>query len=478
MKSITVKEICKFTGGTLMTEGMELPLSKAEEMKVDSVIINSKEGSTGTLFVPLPGEKTDGHLYISDAYSRGTKVTLTSERIRMPHTGDMVYIGVDDTMKALQELGRAFRMNFQGTVIGVTGSVGKTTTKEMLGMALGAAAPVLRSYGNRNGQLGVPLMMLELEDKYRYAVIEMGMSLPGEMERLSRIALPQAAVVTNIGVAHIGQLHTQENIRKEKLMICDSFPEQGGLLLVNGDDALLHEIKPFLPKDKEIRLKTFGLGAACDYYADQIKTLGEYTEFIFKDWEETVSEEVIIPVIGNHNVMDAVAALAAAYELGVDITTAKKGLELYQTMPMRGRIENVHGIVLIDDTYNASPDSMRSGLDTLDGMFPSGKKIAVLGSILELGEHSVECHREVGRYAAGKKLDVLVTVGTEAEQIAKAAEEHKPEQMDIKHFATLEEAENGLLAELKAGDIIYMKASRGMKLNHLAQKIREKETLD
>ncbi len=474
MKSISVNEICKITGGTLLfAKKSENP----GEIRVSSVIINSREGKEGSLFIPIIGENTDAHDYIPDAYSRGTRVTLTSRNEMLSKTPDMVYICVENTLLALQQLGTGLRNDFRGTVIGITGSVGKSTTKEMVAAALESQYTVLKTYGNKNSQIGVPLMMLELEDKYRYAVIEMGMSLEGEMKKLADIVRPSAAVLTNIGVAHIGQLGTQENIRREKLQICSRFQEQGGTLYVNGEDPLLKDIQKLMP-DKKITVKTFGLNSGCDYYAEKIETAGEYTEFVFCSREGSVREPVLLPVIGMHNVIDAVSALAVADGEGLSADIAKKGLELYRPMSMRGRTENINGIILIDDTYNASPDSMKSGLDMLGGITNTGRKIAVLADILELGDYSAACHYEVGAYAALKHPDILIAIGTEAAQIAKGAREKRNGSLpEVYYFTEQEEAYNTMLNSLKPGDIIYLKGSRGMHLDQTAKKIREQYTV-
>lgn len=480
MNSVSVKDICKFTDGSLLYNEAAMSRETVEGLTVNSVIIDSRQGAENTLFVPFIGERHDAHDFIPDVYRLGTRVCFTSRKRMEAGTEEMVYICVEDTLEALQKLGTAFRKQYRGKVIGITGSVGKTTTKEMVALAMSETAKVLKTFGNRNGQIGVPLMMLELDNSYDVAVIEMGMSLPGEMEKLAQIALPDIAVMTNIGVAHIGQLGSQENILKEKLNICSCFAKDGGVLLVNGEDEWLSRVEEYLPEGKQIKVVRFGLSKASDYYADEVQGLERHTEFVFRDKAGIEGVPVRLSVLGMHNVIDAVSALAVAKEAGKDVVLAEHQLAAYEPMASRGRLEQVGELLLIDDTYNASPDSMRSGLDTVESLKTSGKKIVVLADILELGEMSEACHREVGAYAAAKQIDCLITIGTEAGFIAKEAErrfaETKRTGLQILSCTSREEAFASGLSNLQPGDMVYLKGSHGMRLDLLAQQLREKYT--
>lgn len=474
MNSVSVKDICKFTDGSLLYNEAVMSRADAEALMVDSVIIDSRQGAEHTLFVPFIGERHDAHDFIADTYRLGTRVCFTSRKRMEAKTDGMVYICVEDTLEALQKLGTAFRKRFHGKVIGITGSVGKTTTKEMVALAMSDKAKVLKTFGNRNGQIGVPLMMLELDDDTDVAVIEMGMSLPGEMKILAQIAQPDMALMTNIGVAHIGQLGSQENILKEKLNICSCFGKEGGVLLVNGEDEWLNRVEEYLPKDKKIKVVRFGLSNNSDYYADAVQGAECSTDFMFsvKNGDDKVN--VSLPVLGMHNVIDAVSALAVAKEAGKDVIMAKKLLASYEPMASRGRLEQVGGLLLIDDTYNASPDSMRSGLDMVESLKTSGKKLVVLADVLELGKLSETCHREVGAYAAGKKIDCLVTIGTEARYIAEEAQAVlNGDGIQIVICESRDEAFEKTLSGLNTGDVVYMKGSHGMRLDLLAQQVRK-----
>lgn len=478
MNSVSVKDVCKFTEGTLLYNEAFVSRETAENLFVNSVIIDSRQGAENTLFVPFIGEKHDAHDFIADVYRLGTRVCFTSRKQMENGTDEMVYICVEDTLDALQKLGTAFRKMYHGKVIGITGSVGKTTTKEMVALAMSDNAKVLKTFGNRNGQIGVPLMMLELDDSVNVAVIEMGMSLPGEMQKLAQIALPDMAVMTNIGVAHIGQLGSQENILKEKLNICSCFAKEGGVLLVNGEDEWLNRVEEYLPEENKVKVVRFGLSEKSDYYADAVQGFERSTEFTFCEKEGNSKVDVVLSAIGMHNVIDAVSALAVAREAGKNVVLAEKQLAGYEPMESRGRLEQVGELLLIDDTYNASPDSMRSGLDTVESLKTSGRKIVVLADILELGELSETCHRDVGAYAAGKKIDCLITIGTEAGFIAEQAKrmliEDGRREMQILICKSREEAFLNGLSDLQAGDVVYMKGSHGMRLDLLAQQVRER----
>lgn len=472
MNSISVKDICKYTGGTLLFDENRLSQYEAENRMVDAVIIDSRQGADKTLFVPFIGEKHDAHDFIPDVYKRGTRVCFTSRNKMEAECSEMVYVCVEDTLEALQKLGSAYRKNYHGKVIGITGSVGKTTTKEMIALAMSAGVQVLKTEGNRNGQIGVPLMMLELDDRYDVAVIEMGMSLPGEMEKLARIVLPDMAVMTNIGVAHIGQLGSQENILKEKLNICSCFEENAGVLFVNGEDKWLNRVEDYLPEEKKIKVVRFGLSPESDYYADRIQGEDCCTAFVICSAEDSLP--IRIPVPGMHNVIDAVSALAVVRESGKDMESAIRLLATYEPLASRGRLEQLGEITLIDDTYNASPDSMRSGMDMVESLQADGRKIVVLADILELGALSKDCHQQVGAYAAKKKIDCLVTIGSEAGYIAEQASK---DGLAVTACETREEAFERRLSDLKPGDVVYMKGSHGMRLDLLAQMVREKYTV-
>ena len=428
---------------------------------VTSVGINSRELAPGALFVPIRGARVDAHDFIPAAIKSGAAAVLTQEHVESPADAAGAWIAVRDTAQALQDLAAWYRSRFSIPVIGVTGSVGKTTTKEMVAAALSGAKQVLKTEGNFNSQIGLPLTVFRLESRHEIAILEMGMSEFGEMGRLARIARPNRAVVTNIGLSHIEQLKTQENIRAEKLHIIDCFPPEGALFL-NGDDPLLRAVRKSLP----CRVTTYGTCADCDFRAADIESDGETTRFRLCCPEGEIGIE--LPVLGIHNVGNALAAAAVALDVGVPLEKAREGLKNYHGVAMRQEIHRFGGVTVIDDSYNASPDSMKSGLGVLASLPCAGRKLAVLGDMLELGDRSEEAHEATGRAAAGSGVDVLVTVGERARRIAAGAREAGA-KLEIASFDGTREAARFLTSRLQAGDALLVKGSRGMHMEEIVQ---------
>lgn len=496
MATFTMNEIANIVGGEIRSgDGSRC---------IDKFSTNSKSGDETTLFVPIQGERVDAHDFIQDAYNTGIRCTFTMRDEVMSDTEDMTYLKVESPVAALQRLGSFYRDQFTLPIIGITGSVGKTTTKEMIAAALETRLNVLKTEGNMNSQVGLPQMMTRIQESHEIAIIEMGMSQFGEMERLATIAKPEFAVMTNIGVSHIGQLKTMENIRSEKANICNYFKE-GSTLLLNGDDPLLREIYEAYGMDKNdpnrrLRIKqlklsaitekkletsnilTFGTDNKCSVYADSIQTVGNSSSFIYhdctKDGYETV-EEIELSVLGQHNILNAMVALVVASSYGIEPSVAKLGLKNYRPMSMRGSLEKEKDITWIDDTYNASPDSMKGAINILLELPKENKKILVLADVLELGEISEKCHYEVGEYLAKnsssnlkekKSIDLLITVGSQAAFIAKAVKQNH--SVIVTHsFDHKEEAKHFLLQNLQKNDAVLFKGSRGMQLDVLVKQL-------
>lgn len=500
MAVFTMNEIAKIVGGKI--------LQGDGNREIEKFSTNSKEGDDRTLFVPVIGERVDAHDFIGNAYENGMRCTFTMRDEIVDDTDDMTYIKVDQSVAALQMVGADYRARFTDLpLIGITGSVGKTTTKEMIAAALETKKCVLKTDKNMNSQVGLPQMMARIEEKHEIAVIEMGMSEFGEMKRLCDVAKPNFAVMTNIGVSHIGQLKTQENIRSEKANICNHFTKDS-VLLVNGDDRLLRELYDVfenpkttdkektqlidtmnlsaetLNKLKEAKIATFGTDCECTVYATEIETVGESTRFMYNytDRDGIKKQEAIeLSVLGLHNVLNALAALYIADYYGIEPKIAKEGLKAYQPISMRGGIEKVNEITVIDDTYNASPDSMKGAINILLELPKENRKIIVFADILELGEISESCHYEVGEYLANhslndgkspKSIDVVITIGEEAKFIAKAVKEHNA-AIEVHSFATKEEAGDCIQQVLQPKDAILFKGSRGMKLEVLVNLVKK-----
>ena len=482
MEALSVKEIVMAVGGVL--------LSGDENIKITSVSTNSRELDEGALFVPIIGERVDGHRFIPGAIETGAKAVFTVYVPEELNKG-AAYIKVDNTLAALQRLAGYYRNMFNIPVVGITGSVGKTTTKEMIAAVLATSYQVVKTQGNMNSQVGLSLTLFHIEKRHQVAVVEMGMSEPGEMEKLAQIARPTITVVTNIGVSHIAQLGSKENIRKEKLNIIDEGTDNH-VLYVNGQDTLLKELvtfKDLLAEEKKALplatktcdalkhtiVKTYGIGEGYSFLAKDVISRNEQTTFTYVSGQSSV--EVTLNVLGEHNVMNGVVALAIGEQLGIDAKKGKQGLYAYKPIAMRGQIVKSNGLVIIDDTYNASPDSMKSGIDVLLSLEGVRRRIAVLADILELGETSYQLHYEVGEAIVkdalmGKKLDELVVIGENAKAIADAVEKSKV-GIITNTFTNNEEAASYLRKNLLSGDAILVKGSRGMHTDEIVKALSE-----
>ena len=484
MEVLSLKEIIDAVGGAL--------LSGKEDVCVKHVSTNSKEIEEQTLFVPIIGERVDAHNFIKGAAELGAVATFISHPLEEVEVVDGVsYIYVKDTLQAMQDLASYYRGKFDIPVIGVTGSVGKTTTKEMIAAALETRYRVLKTAGNMNSQVGLPLTIFRIEKCHEVAVIEMGMSEEDEMPSLVKIARPTMAVMTNIGVSHIGQLGSRENIRREKANIINAFAEyKEGTLYVNGNDDLLSEIEKH-KKNPMIELRdatnaalpyttiySYGTSKDATYMAKEIVSQGKSTTFTYvsKESGKECEEEIVLSVLGEHNVMNACVALAVASKLGIDVRVAKEGLFQYQPIAMRGQIDEVNGITIVDDSYNSSPDSMRSALNVLLAM-DNKRVFAVFADVLELGEDSYKLHHQVGEYIVklseeNKKIDGLITIGMEAKAISEAVIESNLD-MIVKHCDNNEDASAYIKSIMIKGDAFLIKGSRGMRTDEIVKSLKD-----
>lgn len=454
MENISVKNIVEATGGRLLCGNGDTVLRHLS--------IDSRQTGADTLFIPLIGERTDAHAFITQALEGGAAASLTSEHESAPDGFTGALIRVDDTKKALQDIGRYLRDRISIPIVGITGSVGKTTTREMVAAALSAGFKTFRTPANHNGQLGVPLTLSAIEAEDEIGVLEMGMSEPGEMEIIASIARPSVAVMTNIGVTHIENLGSRENILREKLHIQDGM-RPGGALIINGDDDLLSGVKAL----EGCRTISYGLGADCDYRAEEITVEGGLPSFILICKDERISVRLSVP--GEHNIRNALAALAVADFYGVSLTAAAGALEEYRGFKNRQQIVQADGITIIDDTYNASPDSMRAGLQVLSSMEAS-RHIAVLADMKELGKDTLLFHRETGKFAAGLNLSLLVTFGELARAIAEGAVSAGLPEASVICFGEekREDMITYLKKELRKGDAVLFKGSNSMHLGEAA----------
>ncbi len=447
---LKISEIAEAAGGKL--------LCGDPETVITSFSTDSRAVKPGAMFVPIRGEKTDAHQYIDAVFEAGGSAAFTDHEIPLR---DQPLVLVSDCRLALQKAAACYRSQFSLPVVGVTGSVGKTTSKEMIAQALSSRFRVMKTAGNQNSQVGVPLTVCGLRKEHTAAVVEMGVSMPGEMARIAAVVKPTCAVMTNIGVSHLEYLKTRENIMAEKLHIADYLGEDG-VLFVNGDDDLL----PGLKETCRHKVVTFGLGPLCDWRAVELNQTEKGTFFICRSklGEET---GIFVPAPGLHNVRNALAAVAVARHLGESLEEAARAIEAYKPPAMRQEISQVGGLTIIDDSYNASPDSMKGALDILAGLKLPGKRVAVLADMLELGKQAQAAHLEVGRYAREKGVDLLAAIGPLSKEIAAGFGE------GARWFPSREEAAAYLKEALGPGDGVLVKGSRGMKTDEIVAALKE-----
>lgn len=447
MENITIQDILKATGGTL--------LCGDPSMKIDRISTNSMEMGPNTLFVPIIGERVDAHVFIPSALENGG-ACLTQEHEEA--SGDAPYIKVPDTLKALQQVAAYYRNKMSLPIIGVTGSVGKTTTREMIAHVLRGRYKVFETIGNQNSQVGVPLTLDHLSSNDEIGVLEMGMSEPGQITILGEIIHPNMGVVTNVGVSHIEMMGSRDNICREKLDIQNGLPEDGTLLL-NGDNDMIRKHLSYVKKP----YKFYGFAPDCTYRAENIREQNGQTVFSF--CFDGHQEEMTLNVLGEHNVSNALAAIAIGLKYEVPMDTIKEQLSTFSGQ--RQNIINSNGYTVIDDSYNASPDSMKASLKILSDFRTDGRKIAVLSDMLELGTDAPSYHKEVGRFIASSNVtDLYITGNLSKEYIAEAAA-GKP-SIRTQHFASNEDLIRFLKEILTEGDVVLVKASNGMNLKEVA----------
>lgn len=448
MQSVTVKELVKELGGVL--------LCGDEMTQIGTLSFDSRKIGEKALYVPLLGERVDGHRFIESAFQNGAVATLTAEE-KIAVDGK-AHILVKDTKEAMQKVASCLRKKKRIPIVGITGSVGKTTTRALVAEALQAEKTVFQTKGNLNSQIGVPVMLSEIDEE-EIAVLEMGMSEFGEMERLTKMVQPNLAVITCIGVAHIQQLGSQENICKEKMAITLGMKPED-ILILNGDDVLLRAKKDSV----ENPVLFYGTTKDCDFYATDIQMIDGKAHFLAVCQEEEV--KVTLAMMGIHNVLNALAALAVCKLSGVSIQNAAKKLEEFGGVKMRQQVYTTKKYTIIDDTYNANPDSMKAGIRVLMELPKAGRKIAVLGDMLELGEEERFYHEEIGRFAAENGVDLLLTVGKLTPYMAEAALLEK-KGLCAKHFENNKEIGDYLKKLLLPEDVVLLKGSRGMALNEV-----------
>ena len=475
MDGFTCRDLVLATGGTL--------LMGKEDTPIRHISLDSRKMEGEDLFVPIIGENVDAHGFLCQAIGNGAAAVFTSRHrrpeevradilkqcgedvSRMEAAMSAAWIGVEDTRQALQDFGIYCRGRQKLPLVGITGSVGKTTTREMVAAALSAGFTVYKTPGNSNSQVGVPITIAAIPKHAQIGVIELGMSEPGEMTRIARV---DCAVMTNIGVTHIEQLGSQDNILKEKLHIQDGMAENGSLIL-NGDDRLLRSVIP----EGNRRKILYGMSDDCQYRGEDLHLVNGYP--VFSAVHENKRVTVRLRVMGSHMVSNALAALAVAHEYGIPMEAAAAKLEEFEGFKGRQQIFTLKGgITVIDDSYNASPVSMKAGLEVLGSMEPegTGRRIAVLADMKELGPDAPRFHREIGEYIAVHPVDQVVLLGGLAAEIGHGlCASSSP--VPVVFCEELEQVGQWLNGNLKQGDCVLFKGSNSMKLSQAVRHLEE-----
>lgn len=432
------------------------------------VCTDSREADDMTMFVATRGERVDGHDYILKAIEQGCRCILC-EYVPTNISGKAAsYVVVENSIDAFADCAKGYRAEDHLPAVAITGSVGKTTTKELTAAILKKCFKTYCTQGNYNSVIGMPMSLMEAEADCEAAVFEMGMSAFGEISRMTRAAQPKVAMVTNIGSSHLEYLKTRENIARAKLEIAEGLSD-GGILLLNGDEPLLRKHRA-----RGNRYKTLYVGIdssnKCDVLAENIRVLDGSTVFDLKFSDKTIID-LKIPLIGKHFAYNASFAAAAAMILGADEEAVRSGLMSYVPGVMRQNISRKHGVTVISDCYNAAPESMRAAIDTLSGIETSGRRIAVLGDMRELGEDSDKMHRDIGRYLAAMGIDMVFCVGRSGALIAEEALRSGVKTVFADNDASYDRIACEISDKMGEGDVVLFKASRAMALEDLIEKL-------
>lgn len=455
MKNMSLEKIAQACGG--IYRGSD----DMRDCVVDSITTDSRKAEKGSLFVAIPGERVDGHDFISSVFEKGAIAVISERKLENP-AGP--YIQVASSLEAVKGIAEYYRQQLDIKVVGITGSVGKTSTKEVIASVLSQKYNVLKTLGNFNNELGLPLTVFRLREEHQVAVLEMGINHFGEMHRLAKVARPDICVITNIGQCHLEYLKDRDGILRAKSEIFDFLKEDGRIIL-NGDDDKLAQVEEV----KGIRPIFFGIESGRSIYADKIENCG------LKGVHCTIhvddeSEEVLIPIPGYHMVLNALAAAAVGKQLGLTVKEIKAGIEKLESVNGRFHIIDNGSLQIIDDCYNANPVSMKASLDVLQDA--EGRKVAILGDMGELGEDESRMHAEVGRHASGNNIDLLICTGAISSHMAEAAIKDGG-CGEVLQVPTLEALLTCLPSLIEKGDTVLVKASHFMHFEKVVEKLRE-----
>lgn len=456
MKSLKISELIKSTNAKLVNGNLN--------DEINDVVIDSRKANKDNVFIAIIGESLDGHKYMESAYENGCRNFIkNSNSVINIEYKDINLIEVENTEQALGQIAKYYKQKFDIPFVGVTGSVGKTTTKDMIYAAISSKLNVHKNEGNLNNNFGVPLTLFGLNESHQAAIIEMGMSHFKEIEYLANLVHPQIGVISNIGLSHIENLGSQEGILEAKLELTANFDENN-ILIVNGDDEFLSKLKE---KKLKYQLKTFGFDKTNNIYCESFETYED--KIVFECVVENQKHQIEIPTLGEHNIYNAMAAILVGLSIGLTIEDIKIGFLGYRASKMRLDVSKNEKYTVINDAYNASPDSMIAALKILKRY--NQRRVAILGDMFEMGEHAEYGHRLVGKDTLDS-CDVIITIGKDSMYISDEAKKIGFNESNIHHFKTKEEAINNLENIIKKEDVILLKASRGMALEEIAKYLK------
>lgn len=428
---------------------------------------DSRKLQMGDIFIALKGEKFNGNEYVKIASEKGASLCIIDE-VKF-QKGDIseftTIIKVKSGNKALLDLAELYRSKLNVEIIAVTGSVGKTTTKDIIASVLGVKFKVFKTEKNFNNQVGLPHMLFKLDNSYEVAVLEMGMNHKDEIHSMAKAARPDIAVITNVLRAHIGNLGSRENILKAKLEITDFFSKEN-ILIINSDNDLLADLLK-----KDFALSRVGLGESADISAYDIVVKEDYIEFKLCENNVNTGERFLINLPGNYNIINSLLAIYCGRLLGMSYDEIRQGIKNIKLTPMRMEIFKGEKFTIINDCYNANPESMKAAIDVLHG-FKSNRKIAILGTMGELGEKSYKMHEEIGMYTGEKNIDLLIGLGEYKSYFEKGFKSVN-KKGKFKSFNEHEDLIHFILQYIKEGDIVLIKASRFMKLEIIVEKLKK-----
>ena len=453
-KNITVNKIVEICNGEL--------LSGDENIEIEAYSKDTRTLNKGDMYLGIKGEKINGNDYIEQAFINGAIGCITDEDISkeiISKYKEKAIIKVEDTIKAIQKLAKYKRSLYNIPVIAVTGSVGKTSTKDIIANVLEQKYKVLKTEGNMNNHIGLPMTLLKLKD-HTAVVVEMGMNHFGEISLLTNIAKPTGCVITNIGTSHIGNLGSRENILKAKLEILEGL-DKNGFVLINNDNDLLHE---WAKEEKKYKIYTYGLDKNSTYMAKNITTLENGSNFEINGIKGNV------PVGGLHFVYNATCAFAIGDILNVEEEKIIKGISEFKLTAKRMDIEIIkNNVKVINDSYNASYDSMKAALEVMKNT-EAPRKIAILGDMLELGEYSKELHEKVGEQVVKNKIDILITIGENAKNISSKAKKLGMDSIYV--YDNIDEAILNIEKIIKSKDLVLLKASNSMNFSKILDELK------